>query len=68
MLPLILFLIGFGFCCVGGVSIIGYLNYLPVGMSTYDFILFIYTRPECYLLPGGLILIFIAMYINPFDS
>ncbi|WP_279401967.1 hypothetical protein [Piscibacillus salipiscarius] len=34
----ILFLIGFGFTCVGGVSIIGYLNYLPAGMNAYDFI------------------------------
>ncbi|WP_188207135.1 hypothetical protein [Alkalibacillus aidingensis] len=65
---LIMFFIGFGFTCVGAVSIIGYLNFLPVGMTVYDFLLFIYKRPECYMLPLGFTIMVIAMYKNPFGS
>ncbi|RPF52102.1 hypothetical protein [Aquisalibacillus elongatus] len=68
MWQLIIFLIGFGFTCVGGVSIIGYLNFLPAGMNYSDFLIFIHDRPECYLLPAGLFLMFLSMYIQPFDS
>ncbi|TFB22021.1 hypothetical protein E3U55_06895 [Filobacillus milosensis] len=68
MWQLVLFLIGFGFTCVGGVAIIGYLNFLPAGMPTYDFLIFIYKRPECYLVPSGLFFMFFAMYKSPFDS
>ncbi|GAA0455024.1 hypothetical protein [Alkalibacillus silvisoli] len=68
MWQLVLFFIGFGFTCVGSVSIIGYLNFLPVGMGLYDFILFIYKRPECYLLPAGAFLMVFAMYKKPFSS
>ncbi|GEL76887.1 hypothetical protein [Tenuibacillus multivorans] len=68
MWQFIIFLIGFGFTCVGGVSIIGYLNFIPVGMGLFDFLIFIYKRPECYLLPSGLLLMFLAMYKSPFDS
>ena len=68
MWQLIVFMIGFGFTCVGGVSIIGYLNFLPVGMNLTDFFLFIYNRPESYLLPLGLLMLIFSMYKNPFQS
>lgn len=49
MWQLIVFMIGFGFTCVGGVSIIGYLNFLPVGMNLTDFFyLFINDRKAIY--------------------
>ncbi|MGM8214665.1 hypothetical protein ACLIA0_03720 [Bacillaceae bacterium W0354] len=68
MWQLVLFLIGFGFTCVGGVSIIGYLNFLPVGMNIFDFLLFIYKRPECYMLPIGIFFMILGMYKSPFGS
>ncbi|PKR78341.1 hypothetical protein CEY16_00865 [Halalkalibacillus sediminis] len=68
MWQLTFFFIGFGFSCVGGVSIIGYSTFVPAGMSYIDFFHFIYKRPECYMLPIGMILMLIAMYKNPFNS
>ncbi|WP_027964950.1 hypothetical protein [Halalkalibacillus halophilus] len=68
MNALIFFFVGFGFTCVGAVSIIGYLNFIPAGMSVIDFLLFVYKRPEIYLLPIGLIVMALAMYKNPFHS
>lgn len=68
MWALFLFFIGFGFTCVGAVSLIGYMNFLPVGMNFIDFLMFVYKRPECYMLPIGVIFIMLAMYKNPFGS
>ncbi|MCM3110457.1 hypothetical protein [Lederbergia lenta] len=58
----IIFLIGFGLTVSGGVSIIAYLNLLTTGHSFYDFASFIFYRPECYLLPIGIILMAVAIY------
>ncbi|MFC0524782.1 hypothetical protein ACFFGV_14485 [Pontibacillus salicampi] len=63
-----LFLTGFGFAVSGGVTIIAYLNFLPAGFGWIDYLLFIKTRPECYLLPFGIVLITVAMIIFPDDS
>lgn len=68
MWQLVLFLIGFGFTCVGGVSLIGYMNFLPAGMSFIDYLLFVYKRPECYMLPVGIIFMILGMYKSPFGS
>jgi len=68
MWQLVIFLIGFGMTCVGGVSIIGYLNLLPAGMNFIDFLLFVYKRPECYMLPIGFVVMILAMFKRPFRS
>lgn len=61
MVYLMLFLIGFGLAVSGGVTIIAYLNFLPVGISWIEYFMFIKGRIECYLLPVGILLIFIAI-------
>lgn len=58
---ILLFLIGFGLAVAGGVTIIAYMNFLPAGISWMEYLLFIKGRIECYFLPIGLILIFIAI-------
>ncbi|GGD18076.1 hypothetical protein N780_03355 [Pontibacillus chungwhensis BH030062] len=68
MVPLFLFLVGFGFAVSGGVTIIAYLNFLPAGFSWMDYLIFIKERPECYLLPFGILFITIAVYLFPQDS
>lgn len=60
----IVFLVGFGLTVSGGVSIIAYLNLLTTGHSIYDFLTYIMHRPECYLLPLGIILMTVAMYFS----
>ncbi len=45
---LFLFLTGFGLAVTGGVTIIAYMNFLPVGVSWADYFIFIAGRPECY--------------------
>jgi len=57
-----LFLIGFGLAVAGGVTIIAYMNFLPAGISWIEYFMFIRMRIECYFLPVGLILIFIAIH------
>ncbi|MBS4210641.1 hypothetical protein [Bacillus sp. FJAT-50079] len=63
MFRTIVFLIGFGLAVAGGVSTIAYLNLLAAGHSYIDFLLYIARRPECYLLPFGLLVITISLYI-----
>lgn len=58
----IIFLVGFGLTVSGGVSIIAYLNLLTTGYSFYDFVHYLLYRPECYLLPFGIILMSVAIY------
>ncbi|GGJ95308.1 hypothetical protein GCM10007063_17290 [Lentibacillus kapialis] len=65
MVLLFLFLVGFGFAVTGGVSIIAYMNFLPVGVSWTDYIVFIVGRPECYFLPIGVLLMSIALFRYP---
>lgn len=62
---LILFLVGFGLAVSGGVTIIAYLNFLPAGISWLEYFMFIKGRVECYLLPVGVLLIFIAIHRFP---
>jgi len=57
-------LLGFGFAVSGGVSVIGYLNLLAMGRGFIDYLIFITRRPECYLLPIGIIMITGAIFYN----
>ncbi|HLR63468.1 MAG TPA: hypothetical protein VK097_13720 [Lentibacillus sp.] len=59
------FMIGFGLAVSGGVSIIAYMNFLPVGVSWADYIIFIAGRPECYFLPIGVLVMSIALFRYP---
>lgn len=65
---LFLFLIGFGLAVSGGVSLIAYMNFLPAGISWLDYLMFIQTRPECYFLPIGFLLISIAITFGAKDE
>ncbi|WP_077325078.1 hypothetical protein [Virgibacillus siamensis] len=62
---LFLFLLGFGLAVAGGVTTIAYMNFLPAGISWYEFFIFIQNRPECYFLPAGFIMMAIALYRYP---
>ena len=57
MVRAFLFLVGFGMAVSGGVSMLAYLNLIPTGVNLIEFFIFISTRPECYLLPIGILLI-----------
>jgi uncharacterized membrane protein (UPF0182 family) len=59
------FLLGFGLSVMGGVSIIAYMNFLPVGLSYTEVFTFMLTRIECYFLPAGIIIMFFAYQIYP---
>ncbi|MCZ0703924.1 hypothetical protein OWO01_11950 [Natronobacillus azotifigens] len=56
-----LFLIGFGLSVAGGVTIILYLNLIPAGLSWQGYVMFIFSRSECYLFFIGVILIAISV-------
>ena len=60
----VVLLIGFGLAVSGGVSAIAYLNLLTTGSRLMDYLNYIIKRPECYLLPIGLIMITGAIYGN----
>lgn len=62
---LFLFLIGFGLAVSGGVTIIAYLNFLPAGITWIEYLLFIKGRPECYLLPAGILIMGFVIYQYP---
>ena len=55
--------IGFGLAVSGGVSLIMYLNLLTTGMSFTDYIFFVSSRIECYLLLLGLLITTLSIYI-----
>ncbi|MCS0672576.1 hypothetical protein NX023_15135 [Cytobacillus firmus] len=60
-------LTGFGISVSGGVSVIGYLNLLTTGHTFKEYLDFIISRPECYLLPIGIIIITLSIYF-PYSS
>jgi len=62
---LLLFLIGFGLAVSGGVTIIAYMNFLPAGISWFEYFMFIKDRVECYFLPIGFLLMVIAIHRFP---
>ena len=57
-----LFLLGYGLAISGGVTIIIYLNLIPAGLSYMEYLSYIGTRPECYLLLVGILFITIAIF------
>ncbi|WP_203364187.1 hypothetical protein [Bacillus sp. REN10] len=59
---LALFLIGFGFSVLGGVSCIMYLNVLTAGWTLKEYIAFILERSECYLFIIGFVLMAVSLY------
>ncbi|HHW39067.1 MAG TPA: hypothetical protein GXX18_17845 [Bacillales bacterium] len=63
MFRLFLFLLGFGLAVAGGVTVIAYLNVMALGLSFLDYLLFISTKIECYLLIIGIMLITLSIYI-----
>ncbi|MFD1360171.1 hypothetical protein [Lentibacillus salinarum] len=65
MVLIFLFLTGFGLAVSGGVSIIAYMNFLPVGVSWGEYIIFIVGRPECYFFPTGILLMAVALFRYP---
>ncbi|KAF0823079.1 hypothetical protein LIS77_07235 [Cytobacillus firmus] len=56
-------LTGFGVSVSGGVSVIGYLNLLTTGHTFKEYWNFITYRPECYLLPIGIFIITMSIYL-----
>ncbi|SEU03236.1 hypothetical protein SAMN05421676_11535 [Salinibacillus kushneri] len=67
MLWIFWFFIGFGLTIAGGVSLIIYLNIIPVGLSFIDYLLFIVDKPETYLLPVGILIISFTCFFYPSD-
>ncbi|MEI2354858.1 hypothetical protein D1970_20325 [Mesobacillus zeae] len=64
MVRLFFLLTGFGFAVIGGISVIAYLNMLPAGNGVAEYLLFISGRIECYLLPAGILSIWLGIYIT----
>jgi len=62
---LLLFLIGFGLAVSGGVTIIAYMNFLPAGITWFEYFMFIKGRIECYFLPIGFLIMMIAIHRFP---
>jgi hypothetical protein len=59
------FLLGFGLTTAGGVTLIIYLNILPLGVTMFDYFLFVLDRPECYLFPIGILVITLTVLNYP---
>lgn len=55
-------LIGFGLAVSGGTTAIMYMNLIPVGFTYHEYFDFISNRPECYLFPGGIFIVWISIY------
>lgn len=62
------FLVGFGFCVLGFVYIISYLNLISLGYNFLEYVNFIIRRPECIMAFVGLIIIFLTIFIPKEDS
>jgi hypothetical protein len=62
ILRFFLLLLGFGLAVSGGVSIIAYLNILTTGVLFIEYLMFISTKVECYLLPIGITVIWLSIY------
>lgn len=62
IIRLFVFLVGFGLAVVGGVSVIAYLNVIPMGFSYIDYFLFISKKIECNFLIIGIFLITLSIY------
>ncbi|RDU35651.1 hypothetical protein DRW41_17725 [Neobacillus piezotolerans] len=56
-------LTGFGFSVSGGISLVAYLNVFAAGMGYLDYFQFISSRPECYLLPAGMAIVALSIFL-----
>ncbi|QHS24404.1 hypothetical protein GWK91_01335 [Virgibacillus sp. MSP4-1] len=61
------FFVGFGLTVAGGVSLIIYLNIIPVGLGFVDYLIFIKDKPESYLLLVGVLIITCSCFFYPSD-
>ncbi|MDT0159787.1 hypothetical protein [Bacillus sp. AG4(2022)] len=59
---LFIFITGFGLAVAGGISTVAYLNLLIAGHELSDYFSYILKRPECGLLPAGIVIITVAVY------
>ncbi|WBL17514.1 MULTISPECIES: hypothetical protein [Sutcliffiella] len=62
MIRAFIFLVGFGSAVAGGISTLAYLNLFVNGVDLKGYLLFILKRPECYLLPIGLLIVASSIY------
>jgi len=60
---LFIFLIGFGLAVSGGVTIIAYLNIIPMGYTFLDYLLFISNKTASFFFIMGIILITLSIYL-----
>ncbi|WP_059173017.1 hypothetical protein [Bacillus sp. FJAT-27445] len=56
-------LTGFGIAVSGGISLVAYLNVFAAGMGYLEYLEFISGRPECYLLPAGMFIVILSIFI-----
>ncbi|WP_044748685.1 hypothetical protein [Bacillus alveayuensis] len=62
MIRVFIYLIGFGFSVIGGVTAIAYLNIITAGQGIIDYFYFISKKMECYLFLFGFFLIWLSLY------
>ncbi|WP_316571082.1 hypothetical protein [Neobacillus sp. YIM B06451] len=56
-------LTGFGISVSGGISLVAYLNVFAAGMGYWDYLKFISEKPECYLLPIGVTIVALSIFL-----
>jgi hypothetical protein len=56
------YLLGYALAVSGGVSTVAYLNLLSMGYGMLGYANYIVQRPECYLLPTGIIILTASIY------
>lgn len=62
MIRIFFFLLGFGFSVIGFMYMIIYFNLFTIGYSIFDYINYIFRRPECVLGVVGFIIIFLTIF------
>jgi len=68
MIRIFFFLFGFGLMVMGFSYVILYLNLLSVGYNFLEYVNFIFSRFECYLVVVGLIILILSMFIKGEDK
>ena len=64
MLRVFFFMFGFGLMVVGFTYVILYLNLLTIGYNFYEYVNFIFSRFECYLIFVGFIILILSLFIK----
>ena len=62
MYEIVIFLLGFGLSIIGFIYIITYLNYLTIGFSSKEYLVFILTKKECLLALIGILIMIIIIF------